>query len=124
MRKLKSQVAHLQRFPDAHVGWTWFAVRAGLKAIREQRVTAIYSTAAPFTNHLVAYILHKLTKLPWLLELRDGWYEWNFAIFPDYPRWRHWLERPLERAAITSASKAILVTDLMAEKFRRQFPST
>ena len=38
-------------------------------------------------------------------ELRDGWYRWNRAIFPDYPAWRDGLERRLEQAVIRAASR-------------------
>jgi len=62
-----------------------------------------------------------LTGKPWVAELRDGWYRWNRAIFPDYPAWRDTLERVLEAVAIRSADRVILVTDRMAEVFRQQY---
>ncbi len=119
---LKSQVGHARRFPDAHRGWTIPAVAAGWRVVRDERVDLLYSTAGPFTCHVVALALHRLTGLPWVAELRDGWYRWNRAIFADYPRWRGWLEEPLERAVVRGAARVVLVTDLMAEAFRRQYP--
>lgn len=120
-RRLKSHAAHALRFPDAQVGWLPFAVAGGFRAIRQRQVQVIYSTAAPFTGHLVGLILHRMTRLPWVAELRDGWYRWNQAIFPDYPFWRHPLESRLEGAAVRGAQKLILVTDAMADAFRRQY---
>lgn len=121
LRRLKGQVAHALRFPDQHVGWTPFAVAAGLWAVRRDRPSLLYSTAAPFTNHLVGLVLHRITRLPWVVELRDGWYRWNTAIFPDYPRWRHVPERGLEGAVVRSAARVVLVTDRMADAFRHQY---
>lgn len=121
MPALKSHVAHAMRFPDAHVGWTPYAVAAGLRIARERRPRLLYSTAGPFTNHLVALLLHRRTGLPWVAELRDGWFQWNQAIFPDYPRWRAWLEGPLEAAVIRGAARVVLVTQLMAEAFRTRY---
>jgi glycosyltransferase involved in cell wall biosynthesis len=118
LRRLKSHAAHARRFPDINVGWTPFAVAAGLRTIRQAQPRLLYSTAGPFTSHLVALLLHRLTGLPRVAELRDGWYEWNRAIFPDYPFWRHWLERPLESAVIHRAERVVLVTDLMTRAFR------
>ncbi len=118
---LKSHAAHARRFPDAHLGWLPFAVRAGLRAVREHRAAVLYSTAGPFTCHLVGLALHRATGRPWVAELRDGWYRWNQAIFPDYPFWRHWIEGPLERAVVESADRVVLVTDQMAEAFRAQY---
>lgn len=121
-RRLKGQLGHAARFPDRHWGWTPFAVAAGLRAIRQERVELIYSTAGPFTSHVVGLILHRLSRLPWVAELRDGWYQWNRAIFPDYPSWRGRLERSLEGAVVRQSSRVVLLTDLMAEAFRRQYP--
>lgn len=122
LRLAKSHLAHATRFPDAHVGWTPFALAAGWRMIRVQRPAVLYSTASPFTDHLVALLLHRWTGIPWVAELRDGWYRWNRAIFPDYPWWRAPLERALEAATVRRASRMVLVTEAMARAFRRQYP--
>jgi glycosyltransferase involved in cell wall biosynthesis len=111
-------VGHLKRFPDAHVGWLPFAFAAG----RRERFDAMWSSSGPFTSHLVGWLLKRLIGTPWLVELRDGWYRWNRAIFPDYPWWRDALERRLEAMVIRSADRVILVTDRMRDAFRRQYP--
>ena len=115
---IRSNIGHLKRFPDAHVGWLPFALAAG----RRQDYDVAYSSSGPFTSHLVGLMLKRLKKRPWVAELRDGWYRWNRAIFPDYPAWRDVLERGLEAAALRSADKIILVTDRMATAFRAQYP--
>jgi glycosyltransferase involved in cell wall biosynthesis len=114
---LRSQLGHLKRFPDAHLGWLPFA----LAAARRQKYDVAYSSSGPFTSHLVGLILKRLTRKPWVAELRDGWYRWNRAIFPDYPPWRDVFERRLEAAAIRGADRVILVTDRMAHAFRHQY---
>jgi len=115
---LRSNIGHMKRFPDAHMGWLPFA----LAAARRQDYDVAYSSSGPFTSHLVGLILKRLKRRPWVAELRDGWYRWNRAIFPDYPAWRDVLERRLEAAALRSADKIILVTDRMATAFRVQYP--
>ena len=116
---LRSNIGHLKRFPDAHLGWLPYA----LAAARRQDYDVAYSSSGPFTSHLVGLILKRLNKRPWVAEVRDGWYRWNRAIFPDYPAWRDLLERRLEAAAVRSADRVILVTDRMANAFRAQYPS-
>ncbi len=71
---------------------------------------------------MAGLLLHRLTGLPWLAELRDGWYRWNQAIFPDYPVWRGEAERRLERAVVHQSARVVLVTRLMAQAFRAQYP--
>jgi glycosyltransferase involved in cell wall biosynthesis len=116
---LRAHVGHLRRFPDAHLGWLPFALAA---ARRERECyDLVYSSSGPFTSHLIGLVLKRTTEKPWVAELRDGWYRWNRAIFPDYPRWRDALERRLEAAAIRAADRVVLVTERMADAFRLQY---
>jgi glycosyltransferase involved in cell wall biosynthesis len=121
-RPLSAGLAHAYYFPDRHNTWFPDAVRRGLAAIRHHRVDLLFSSAAPFTNHLVALTLHGLTGLPLVLELRDGWQRWNQAIFPDYPSWRGVLESALERTTFQHAARIVLVTAQSAAAFRGQYP--
>ena len=114
---IRSHVGHLRRFPDAHIGWLPFA----LAAARREGHDVAYSSSGPFTSHVVGLALKRLTKNPWVAELRDGWYRWNRAIFPDYPAWRDGLERRLEAAALRTADRVVLVTERMAQAFRCQY---
>ena len=113
----RGHLGHLTRFPDAHLGWLPFA----LAAARREHYDIAYSSSGPFTSHLIGLILKRTTGKPWVAELRDGWYRWNRAIFPDYPRWRDALERRLEAATIRMADRVLLVTERMADAFRTQY---
>jgi glycosyltransferase involved in cell wall biosynthesis len=114
---LRRHLGHLKRFPDAHLGWLPFA----LAAARRQPYDVAYSSSGPFTSHLIGLILKRLTGRPWVAELRDGWYRWNRAIFPDYPAWRNTLERRLEAATVRAADRVVCVTDRMAAAFQTQY---
>ncbi|HET6316577.1 MAG TPA: glycosyltransferase, partial [Chloroflexota bacterium] len=115
---VRRQLGHLKRFPDAHVGWLPHAVARA----RRFSYDVIYSTSGPFTSHVVGLALHASTRKPWVAELRDGWFEWNRAIFPDYPRWRGVLEQRLEGVVIRGAQRVVLVTTRMRDAFRAQYP--
>jgi glycosyltransferase involved in cell wall biosynthesis len=90
-------------------------------AARRVGYDVAYSSSGPFTSHVVGLLLKRLTGRAWVAELRDGWYRWNRAIFPDYPVWRDQLEQRLEAAALRSADLVVLVTDRMAQAFRCQY---
>lgn len=115
---LRSHLGHLKRFPDAHAGWIPFATAAALR----ERYDVVYSTSGPFSSHVVGLLVKLVRRTPWVAELRDGWYVWNRSIFPDYPGWRGGLERRLESRALHTADRVVLVTERMAETFRRQYP--
>ena len=59
--------------PDARIGWYANAVRAGLDAIRDEGVDAIYSSSPPYTCALIARGLKRKTGLPWIAGFRDPW---------------------------------------------------
>jgi glycosyltransferase involved in cell wall biosynthesis len=114
---LRRHLGHARRFPDAHIGWLPFA----LAAARREPYDVVHTSSGPFTSHLVGLLLKRATGRGWVAELRDGWYRWNRAIFPDYPAWRDVLERRLEAAAIRAADRVVLVTERMAAAFREQY---
>jgi glycosyltransferase involved in cell wall biosynthesis len=115
--KLRANLGHLKRFPDAHLGWLPFAVAAA----RRTPYDVAYSSSGPFTSHVAGLVSKRISGKPWVAELRDGWYRWNRAIFPDYPRWRDALERRLEAIALQTADRVVLVTERMAAQFRCQY---
>jgi glycosyltransferase involved in cell wall biosynthesis len=80
----------------------------------------IYSTASPFTDHLIALLLVKLSGLPWVADFRDLWVD-----RPNFPknRWRLFIDRKLEKMVIQRADHVITATSLMAEHFKRFYPN-
>jgi glycosyltransferase involved in cell wall biosynthesis len=88
--------------PDARVGWLLTAVRAGMKAIAEHNIDAIYSSAPPYTCALIGRALHRRSGLPWVAGFRDPWT--GFLTTPH--RWwlPAWIDRRLERSVFQTAS--------------------
>ena len=69
--------------PDARIGWYPYAVPAGKRIIREQKIDAIYSSSPPYTTAVIARKLHRSTGVPWVAGFRDPWT--GFLSTPD--RW-------------------------------------
>lgn len=63
--------------PDRWISWLAGAVPRGLKMIRQEHPDAIWSTYPIATGHLIGWILHRLTKLPWIADFRDPMIEYN-----------------------------------------------
>jgi len=62
-------------YPDAQVGWFAPAVARGLRALRAHPFDLIFSSSYPITAHLIARLLQRYSKLPWIAEFRDPWSE-------------------------------------------------
>jgi glycosyltransferase involved in cell wall biosynthesis len=114
--KLKTYIL----FPDNEILWLPFAVIKGIQLIKKYKPDVIYSTASPFTDHLIALILVKLFKLPWVADFRDLWVD-----RPNFPknRWRLCIDRKFERMVIQTASHIVTATSAMAEHFSELYPN-
>ena len=101
--------------PDSRIGWYPFAVRKGLEVIAAEAPDLIFSTAPPYTVHLVAKQLKKKTGLPWVADFRDPWVE-NFAYntVPRLPPVRK-LNGRMEMGVLADADRVICATPQQVE---------
>jgi len=105
--------------PDGEIGWLPFAVWRGWRIIRNCHIDLIYSTSSPYTDHLVACCLKKLTGKRWVADFRDPW-SLHFKA-PQF-RWRKFMDRTLEKWVLRNADKVITVTDTIRDEFQRIHP--
>ena len=103
--------------PDKEINWLPYALRQALKLHRQEKFDLIYSTAPPFTAHLIAKYLKRLTGLPWVADFRDPWARapWKSEILAD--SWRGKMAARLERQFVQHADRIILNTDWNAREF-------
>lgn len=87
--------------PDARVGWYRHAIKAGMQAIAEHGISAIYSSSPPYTCALIARGLKRRSRLPWVAGFRDPWT--GFITTPN--RWfvPAAIDRALERSVFTES---------------------
>ena len=92
--------------PDARIGWHKAAVDAGLKLIKNEGISAIYSSSPPYTCSVIARTLKRKSGLPWIAGFRDPWT--GFLTTPK--RW--WLPAKIDsklEKAVFEESDAIEV---------------
>lgn len=64
--------------PDARVGWYPYAVRAGKRYIKEEKIDAILTSGPPHSVHLIGLKLSRKTGVPWIADFRDPWTDISF----------------------------------------------
>jgi glycosyltransferase involved in cell wall biosynthesis len=103
--------------PDSRIGWFYPAYKMGIKIIKEEKPDIIYSTAPPFTAHLIAKRLKQFSKIPWVADYRDPWLE--CATYNTVGRLSlvKKINRILEKSVLANADK-IVVT---GENFRELY---
>ncbi len=96
--------------PDARIGWYPFAVRAAGKAWHKQKPDLIFSTAPPYTVHLIARKLQQKWNCPWVADFRDPWLE-NYA-YNTVPRLSlvKALNLKMEKSVLRAADGVICAT--------------
>ncbi len=104
-------------YPDRYWPWFFAARRAGLAAIRNRDVQAIYTTYPMPTAHLVGWALKRATGLPWVADFRDPW-----AIRSDTPLF-DWLDARLEKIVVAAADRVICNTPAMRRHFLSRYPT-
>ncbi len=107
------------QIPDQFVYWFPAALRVGLKVI--QQCDVIYSTSDPFTDHLVAWFLHKISGKPWIADFRDPWTQ--DVIYQHSSRLRSWVDAFFERQFLKTPQLITVTCAATATGFQRLVPS-
>jgi glycosyltransferase involved in cell wall biosynthesis len=105
--------------PDRWVTWLVGAIPAGLLAIRRFKVDVILSTFPTPTAVLVGLLLRRLTRKPWIVDLRDSMTEENYPS--DKRQWRVW--RWLERQVVRHASIILVTTPSARQMYLERYPT-
>lgn len=99
--------------PDRNILWYPKAVSLGNKVIRERGIDAVFSTAPPFTSHLVARSLAKGNRIPYYLDYRDDWV--GNPNFMKYGGLTAAANRYLEKTVVKGAKKIFCATEKSRE---------
>jgi len=108
----------LIRIPDARAGWIESAVAAGTELASRWRPDVIFASAPPNSSLVAASRIARACGAPWVAELRDLWVE---NPYYEYPRWRMWMDRILERRTLGSAAGLVSVTPHWTESLERRY---
>lgn len=103
---------------DDLIFWLPFAYYKGLKIIKKQKIDIIYSTSPPETSHLIAFLLSKKMKIPWVADFRDEWSSDPYRYFPTLLHKK--INYFLEKKVINKASKIIGATDYITDDLKKR----
>jgi glycosyltransferase involved in cell wall biosynthesis len=103
--------------PDDAVFWLRPALKKALEIVEKEAVDLVFTTSAPYTAHLVGYVLKRKTRKPWIADFRD---EWSKNPFRKYPTWIHAkINAKLEKKVLSFADRVISISPRTTEEFRR-----
>ena len=108
--------------PDSEVVWQRSARKQALDILQTNNIDVIYTTSAPYSDHLLGlYLKQHFPRVPLVCDFRDEWTN------NPYHR-RKWLrariERYLEKKVLSAADCLIANTPVMHANFLRDNPET
>ncbi|WP_404301664.1 polysaccharide deacetylase family protein [Alicycliphilus denitrificans] len=104
--------------PDRWSTWWFMAVFAGMKAVKEYRPAAIWSTYPIPSAHMIAATISSFAGLPWVADFRDPMVSAN--VPPAGMRRKVW--RRLEAHVLRSAAACIFTTQRAAQEYAERYP--
>ena len=101
------------RMPDVFLIWALNALPLGLKILKKYQPDIIFSSHTPPSSHIVAALLAKKARKPWVAEFRDPWannpYAPNIFLMNK-------LDAFLERQILRPAQAIITISPALAEQ--------
>ncbi len=120
-RRLAGAVTGAFFVPDNKIGWLPFALRAARRAMQKEAFSVIFSSAPPYTSHLVAARLGRETGVPVVLDYRDAWLENPRHHYPT--AWHRQRHDRQERAVLERAAAVTAINAPIAALLRARTPS-
>jgi glycosyltransferase involved in cell wall biosynthesis len=105
--------------PDSKIGWQKSALQTAEKIFAEHDISAIFATAPPFTDFLIADKLSRKYDVPFLADYRDTWVDNPFKYYvTPYHRSRN---IKMEQTILSHAHKSFVTTRFAKELLLRRY---
>jgi glycosyltransferase involved in cell wall biosynthesis len=108
-------------FPEHYHSWGLNAVTRALRLHARRRFDVVVATGNPFAAFAAAYVFHRLTGVPYVVDYRDAWTLDLFRDKPLYPEghpaWA-W-----ERRVLGRASGAVFVNEALRQWHATRYPA-
>jgi glycosyltransferase involved in cell wall biosynthesis len=105
--------------PDRFISWKARAVRKGERIFAKNKIDAIFATAPPFTDFLVAKELSEKFDVPFIVDYRDVWIDNPFHYFPTKFHKNYCIK--LENEILNKARKIIVTSRTTKELLIKRY---
>ncbi|MGI6656358.1 MAG: glycosyltransferase [Desulfobulbus sp.] len=118
LHRVKESVSSFLKTPDFQIGWYVPALFRCIFSLKKPAV--LYSSAPPYTGHLIGLACRFFWRVPLVCDFRDPWLDnpFRFERTGWVGRWDAWLEKQV----FSRADLLIANTAKSAALFRSRFP--
>ena len=92
-----------------------------LSIIKSEKPDALYFSLPPFSVARMALNIHKFTKVPMIIDMRDAWSLWGTS--PHTTFFHYFKKKRTENKLFSKASVILTVTPELANDFKQQHPN-
>ncbi len=107
--------------PDARMTWLCPAFYLGRKILQAEKIDLLFSSAPPYTTHLIGRRLKRASGLPWVADFRDSWIGW-LSTPPWRPAPARALEFRMEKNVLAQADRILTVSAGVEEDLLSRHP--
>jgi len=104
--------------PDARIGWIPFAVNEGLKIIKKEKIDLVLTSSPPHSLQLIGLILKKISRLPWIADLRDPWTHIRYYQFIKRNVCISKIDQLIEKKVLREADHVTTVSPSLVSAFK------
>lgn len=116
--KIPLKILSKLMIPDSAYIWHLKSRKKALQTIKEQNINIIYTTSAPYSDHLLGlYIKKKMPKIKWIVDFRDEWTNNPYTLDKPHYKLRSNIEKNMEKNVLLSADYIIANTPVMKNNF-------
>ncbi len=106
--------------PDSAYFWYKTSGKKAENVIKEEGISIIYTTSAPYSDHLLGLWLKKrMPDLKWVVDFRDEWTNNPYILDSPYNPVRTAIEKKMENNVVKTADLLIANSPVMRDNFIR-----
>lgn len=108
-------------FPEHYHSWGMASVAKALRMHMRRKFDVVVATGNPFASFAAAYLFHRLTGVPYVVDYRDAWTLDLFKDKPLYPDGH--VAWGWERRVLDKASAAVFVNEALRRWHQERYPA-
>lgn len=107
--------------PDENRNWIIPAVLRAASVIQKNNIEVIFTTAPPFSSHLIGLLLKNMFNVKWIVDFRDPWIKpFNKLLYPTC-KVSVAIESLLENVVIRNSDLVVTTTPLLNKVYKKIF---
>lgn len=104
--------------PDSSIIWALKSKQTLINLIKEQNIDLIYTTSAPYSDHLLGVIIkNAIPNIKWVADFRDEWTNNPYTLDNPHNPIRTKIEKNMEKNVLKNADFIVTNTPIMMRNF-------